>query len=161
MYDGLEGHTRLIWILLFKRGGQGKFRVGENDSKNDQKYAIFQNWLDTRLKMGIHDKTDKMGTLVSIDSKKSLFSHVYIFGAHLCLLMFLLLFSLQKKYSNDSDEFWFMNTKTTWVNEFAAAVTARPTPRQRQLGQQLGTFKLLPISLGSRTRSGKPQVWCR
>ena len=47
------------------------------------------------------------------------------------------------------------------MDEFAAAVTARPTPSQRQLGQQLGTFKLLPISLGSRTRSGKPQVWCR
>ena len=48
------------------------------------------------------------------------------------------------------------------MDEFAAAVTARPTPsQQRQLGQQLGTFKLLPISLGSRTRSGKPQVWCR
>ena len=52
-----------------------------------------------------------------------------------------------------------MNAKTTCVNEFAAAVTARPTPsQQRQLGQQLATFKLLPISLGSRARSGKSQV---
>ena len=52
--------------------------------------------------------------------------------------------------------------KTTGVNEVAAAVTARPTPsQQRQLGRQLGTFKLLPISLGSRTRSDKPQVCCR